>query len=375
MRQRFIHFTFVAGLVLLNGIATVSAQRGAAPQVPTPDVKPGSINSEDAPYPYPSRTSRSRSSATTCGCRTWTWRRRGPANGHTVVLLHGNNFGGFYFGGPAEVLRKEGFRVIVPDQIGYGRSSKPTTIPYNFSQWARNTKLLLDSLKIDKAMIVGHSMGGMLAARFATQYPAATERLVLYNPIGLSDGRFERPLSDVDAGYKRSLDQSYQSIRANLMRYVAHNPSAWNDVFETYAKVRYSWTLGAEWPRLAMVQTLIGQVHVPGSGGLRLGPPQIADTRVRRSRGFSCRHTGQLPGPHEVHRRHRAQRPGQASSRSRSGTRAASRVAGQDLPAARRVSERGHFRAVRREGLVAVIVADCRTAVPGPCRGSRPRRA
>ena len=112
------------------------------------------------------------------------------------MLLHGNNFGGFYFGGPAEVLRKEGFRVIIPDQIGYGRSSKPTTIPYNFSQWARNTKLLLDSLKIEKAMIVGHSMGGMLAARFATQYPATTERLVLYNPIGLSDGRFDRPLGD-----------------------------------------------------------------------------------------------------------------------------------------------------------------------------------
>jgi pimeloyl-ACP methyl ester carboxylesterase len=185
----------------------------------------------------------------------------GPANGHTVVLLHGNNFGGFYFGGPAEVLRKEGFRVLIPDQIGYGRSSKPTTIPYNFSLWARTTKLLLDSLKIDQAMIVGHSMGGMLAARFATQYPDTTERLVIYNPIGLSDGRFDRPFGDIDAAYKSSLNQTYPSIRGSLMRYVAHNPSAWNDTFETYARVRYSWTLGAEWPRLALVQALIGQVQ------------------------------------------------------------------------------------------------------------------
>lgn len=185
---------------------------------------------------------------------------RGPANGHTVVLLHGNNFGGFYFGGPAEALRDQGFRVVIPDQIGYGRSSKPTTIPYNFSQWARNTRLLLDSLKIEKAMIVGHSMGGMLAARFATQYPAMTERLVLYNPIGLSDSRFDRPLGDADDAYRRNLGQTYQSIRDSLMRYVAHDPSAWNDVFESYVKVRYAWTLSAEWPRLAMVQTLIGQV-------------------------------------------------------------------------------------------------------------------
>jgi pimeloyl-ACP methyl ester carboxylesterase len=44
------------------------------------------------------------------------------------------------------------------------------------------------------------------------------------------------------------------------MRYVAHNPAAWNDLFESYARIRYGWTLGADWPRLAMVQTLIGNV-------------------------------------------------------------------------------------------------------------------
>ena len=39
----------------------------------------------------------------------------GTPNGRTVVLLHGMNFGGFYFEGPINVLRKEGFRVVVPD--------------------------------------------------------------------------------------------------------------------------------------------------------------------------------------------------------------------------------------------------------------------
>ena len=109
-------------------------------------------------------------------------------------------------------------------------------------------------------MIVGHSMGGMLAARFATQYPAMTERLVIYNPIGLSDGRFGRPAESVDEQYKRSLGATYASVKAGLMRYVAHRPAAWNDEFERYARIRYAWTLGAEWPRLAMVQTLIFQV-------------------------------------------------------------------------------------------------------------------
>ncbi len=74
-------------------------------------------------------------------------------NGRTVVLFHGMNFGGFYFAGPIEVLRKEGFRVVVPDQIGFGRSSKPI-IPYNFHDMAFNSRKLLESLGIAKVSIV-----------------------------------------------------------------------------------------------------------------------------------------------------------------------------------------------------------------------------
>jgi pimeloyl-ACP methyl ester carboxylesterase len=183
----------------------------------------------------------------------------GPANGRTVVLFHGNNFAGFYFGGVIETLRAEGFRVVVPDQIGYGRSSKPI-IPYSLNDMARNTRLLLQSLKIETSMVVGHSMGGMLAARFATQYPAAVERLVLYNPIGLVDQRFARPSGSVDEAYTQNLAATYQSVKAALVRYVAHNEGAWTSEFEQYARIRYAWTLGAEWPRLAMVQALLGQV-------------------------------------------------------------------------------------------------------------------
>ena len=109
-------------------------------------------------------------------------------------------------------------------------------------------------------MVVGHSMGGMLAARFATQYPKAVERLVIYNPIGLTDGRFDRPMPPIDELYRQTLKADYQSIRTSLGRYVAHNPKAWNAEFEAYARIRYSWTLGAEWPRLAMVQALISRM-------------------------------------------------------------------------------------------------------------------
>jgi len=125
---------------------------------------------------------------------------------------------------------------------------------------ARNTRLVLQHLNIDRVMVVGHSMGGMLAARFATQYPAMVERLVLYNPIGLVDQRFDRPLESADDVYKRTLGSTYATVRASLMRYVAHNPSAWTPEFERYTRLRYAWTLSPDWPRLAMVQTLLGQL-------------------------------------------------------------------------------------------------------------------
>jgi pimeloyl-ACP methyl ester carboxylesterase len=249
-----------AGLALVAQAQGQGQSPAAAPVANPTDVKPGSITCEECPYPYPSSYLPLTLYGQDVRISYMDVAPSGTPNGHTVVLLHGNNFAGFYFGGPIDALRKEGFRVVVPDQIGYGRSSKPI-IPYNFHDMARNTRQILQHLNIPRVMVVGHSMGGMLAARFATQYPDMVERLVLYNPIGLTDPRFERPWDSTDEGYKRTLASTYPAIRASLMRYVAHNPAAWTPQFESYARIRYSWTLSADWPRLAMVQTLIGQVQ------------------------------------------------------------------------------------------------------------------
>jgi len=256
-RDRVIRPLLVSVMILWSPFAF--AQRGS-PEIASPaDVKPGSITCEECPYPYPS----SYLPLTLYGQDVrLAYMDVAPArqpNGHTVMLLHGNSFAGFYFGAVIDALRNEGFRVIVPDQVGYGRSSKPI-IPYYLADMARNTRAILQKLNISKAMIVGHSMGGMLAARFATQYPDVTERLVLFNPIGLTDARFNNPSGDPEEAYRRTLASTYQTIRAGLMRYVAHNPAAWNAQFESYARIRYAWTLSADWPRLARVQALISNL-------------------------------------------------------------------------------------------------------------------
>lgn len=254
-------FAVMLGVALLITVsASAQTARPQAPQVPTPaDITPGSITCEECPYPYPASYLPMTLYGQDVRMAFMDVAPQGTANGKTVMIFHGNNFAGFYFGNIIDALRKEGFRVVVTDQIGYGRSSKPI-IPYSLNDMARNSRAVLQSLKIDKAMIIGHSMGGMLAARFAALYPDVAERVVIYNPIGLTDTRAGRAPGNVDEQYKSALGATYQSVRASLMRYVAHNPAAWNDEFERYARIRYSWTLGADWPRLAMVQTLTSNV-------------------------------------------------------------------------------------------------------------------
>ena len=112
--------------------------------------------------------------------------------------------------------------MIVPDQIGFGRSSKAVT-PYNFHDMAANSKKLLQTLGAAKVTVIGHFMGGMLAARFSARYPDIVERCVIYNPIGLSDVRWERPWRMADEAYRATMtqthDEVYQAFHANIRRY------------------------------------------------------------------------------------------------------------------------------------------------------------
>ena len=208
----------------------------------------------------------------------------GTPNGRTVMLFHGMNFGGFYFAGVIEVLRNQGFRVVVPDQIGFGRSSKPM-IPYNFNDMALNSRKLLESLGLSKVIIVGHSMGGMLAARFAASFPDITERAVIYNPIGLKDPRYEHPWTSADDAYKSAMaqtdDQRWQGFYASIRRYFP-TPDAWKPEYEKVC---------AHSLRAHTVERLApsghGPVdlpadHVSGPRRLRLAEDQDADVSYRR---------------------------------------------------------------------------------------------
>ena len=139
---------------------------------------------------------------------------KGHPNGHTVVLMHGKNFCGATWETTIAVLSIDGYRVIVPDQVGFCSSTKPEHYQYSFQQLAYNTMALLKHLGVTRSILVGHSTGGMLASRFALMYPEAVEKLVMVNPIGLEDWRaLGVPGRTVDQWYDRELKLSADSLR------------------------------------------------------------------------------------------------------------------------------------------------------------------
>jgi pimeloyl-ACP methyl ester carboxylesterase len=138
----------------------------------------------------------------------------GKPNGHVAVLMHGKNFCGASWVETIHALSDAGYRVVVPDQIGFCTSSKPDSYQYTFQQLAANTHDLLLSLGVQKAIVIGHSTGGMLAVRYALSYPERVERLALVNPIGLEDWKaLGVPYRTVDQWKQRELNLNADGVR------------------------------------------------------------------------------------------------------------------------------------------------------------------
>ncbi|SFH70891.1 Pimeloyl-ACP methyl ester carboxylesterase [Collimonas sp. OK307] len=138
----------------------------------------------------------------------------GAANGRTAVLMHGKNFCAATWEQTIKAVSDAGYRVVAPDQIGFCTSTKPDHYQYSFQQLAINTHALLEQLGIRKAIIVGHSTGGMLATRYALLYPEQVTQLVMVNPIGLEDWKaLGVPYRTVDQWYQRELKLNADGLR------------------------------------------------------------------------------------------------------------------------------------------------------------------
>lgn len=167
----------------------------------------------------------------------------------TVMLLHGKNFNGAYWGETMKRLLQKGYNVFVPDQIGFGKSSKPENYQYTFQQLAENTKKLMDTLKIKSVIVLGHSMGGMLATRFALMFPDRVEQLILENPIGLEDWLKRVPYHDLESAYQRELKKTKESAKQYMLVNYFHNE--WKSEYDNLVYLQTAFLQDPDYPLLA----------------------------------------------------------------------------------------------------------------------------
>ena len=76
-----------------------------------------------------------------------------------------------------------GFRVIAPDLLGYGYSGKPRNLDYTIARQAEMVVSFMQRLGIDRAVLVGSSYGGAIAATIALDHPDLVEKLVLVGAV------------------------------------------------------------------------------------------------------------------------------------------------------------------------------------------------
>ncbi len=176
-------------------------------------------------------------------------------NGAAAILFHGKNFNGFYWKDVIPMLTSRGFRVIVPDQIGWGKSDRPN-LHYSFHQLAENNKKLLDALNVKKVVVLGHSMGGMLATRFTLMFPDTVSKLILENPIGLEDYRTFVPYAPLEMLEQNELKATDELIENYQKSYYP----VWKPEYKQYADAQAADLKLKNFPQIALVNALTYQM-------------------------------------------------------------------------------------------------------------------
>jgi 4,5:9,10-diseco-3-hydroxy-5,9,17-trioxoandrosta-1(10),2-diene-4-oate hydrolase len=139
--------------------------------------------------------------------------------GLPLVMLHGGGPGASSWSNFGAALPgfAEDFRVLLVDQPGFGDSDKPPVVGNYFRHSAGYLLALLDELGIDRIHLLGNSLGGGTAARFAIENPSRVGRLILMGPGGLNLNVLS---ADPTEGVQRLMDFSAHPTREALRAFI-----------------------------------------------------------------------------------------------------------------------------------------------------------
>ena len=258
-RRRVLNGAMAMGGLLVSGCHPVPTVPGdGEPAVPRPDGETLGIGLESYPYPHPVHyldvTHVAQAGWIDRQAPDWEARARlaymdvlpdSPQSKGAILLVHGKNFFGAYWTGVIEALRHEGFRVIVPDLIGWGKSTKPSTL--TAASLVTHLRALVDQLKVDSFVFVGHSTGGLVGMHMARALPERVHTLVLENPMGLEDyriGLMQQVRHQDWANDERSM--TVDQVRQYMAHYIVNKEPR---LIEPFVAVRMAVGTGPEFER------------------------------------------------------------------------------------------------------------------------------
>ena len=183
----------------------------------------------------------------------------GPADAPVVILLHG-------FGGSLEtwepwavVLSKQ-YRVVRFDLPGFGLTGPDPSGDYTDARTVRLLAALMDALGVQKASLIGNSLGGKIAWNFAVEYPGRVEKLVLISPDGFASPGFEYGVKPKLPAVMRLLPYTLPRFMLRMNLAVAYaDPKRLSDATLT----RYQDMMLAPGDRQAMLERMVQVMLVP----------------------------------------------------------------------------------------------------------------
>ena len=257
MKIKTLGFALVmcVGGVFLSACTSVDQPKVEAPPPSRyANASPLDLRLSAWPYPYPTKEFKTALQGQPASMIYMDVPAVGKQKG-VVVLFHGKNFTSDYWEPTIKGLTAAGFRVIAPDQIGFGKSSKPD-VAYHFDDLAQNTQALLKSLGVSKTSVIANSMGGMVGIRFARLYPKTVQKLILENPLGLEDYSKDIPPQTNDNLLKLEMAQTETSYRRFLQSYFP----VWQPSFEQFVEVYVRIQKGTDYPAYAKTSVLTYQM-------------------------------------------------------------------------------------------------------------------
>ena len=248
-----IYAALVLPLLLLACANSDQAASSAPPSLYA-NASPLDLRLSEWPYPYPLKEFKTSLQGQPATMVYMDVAAQGKQKG-VVLLFHGKNFSSDYWAPTIAGLSNAGYRVIAPDQIGFGKSSKPD-VQYHFDDLAVNTQALLISLNIKQVSVIANSMGGMLGVRFARLYPQVVQKLVLENPLGLEDYSKDIPPQNNENLLKLEMAQTETSYRRFLQSYFPNWQPSYEKFIEVYVRVQK----GSDYPAYAKTSVLTYQM-------------------------------------------------------------------------------------------------------------------